>query len=261
MRFLRSIWMTVFVFLFVNQVFLSAFAVAAPKNTARNAKSDHQQISNSQRPDEVYQNDFSYDFGANNFPQFLLAIGGVKDAPKLKGQIRSFQYMHRIGTSRWKIGVRLTDFSSHGSGPVLTDDLLKERLNQGIPDLNANGRLDIDIKGALVEMQRNLGSKRWPISPFIRFGGGVGRLKERFNGQSCGTAQGTYPDENGDLQAFSQSVCSPATDRTTKIIPLVDVQAGLTFRPKWMTKMHLAVDAGCQWNTGWGCKVSPHFIF
>ncbi len=210
----------------------------------------------------AYKYDFSFSWGTYSLPKFMLGIGGVKESPVPKGQMKSFTLMRRFGKSRkWGLGVKYVDMQGSGKGLFVNDDSIQNAIDNNIPDLKTTGKFTLHTKGILIEAEKIFGRSSWPVNPYIRFGGGVGRISHTFVGVSTGTSSFSFEDEDGNVITGSEPFSEPATDSGSQLIPLIDIQGGAKIRTNWMARHHLEVDAGMYFNTGKGFLVTPHFVF
>lgn len=191
---------------------------------------------------------FSVSGGSYKVPGFILGLDkSVAEHPKrLSGFSAGASGGLRFG-GKWALGVHVFRMNASGNGPWARSDTAAELAANGVEG-TISGRTNWNLDGFAVEAERTF-LPRAPVSPYARFGGGLGKLKVAFNGKMAGheTASGT-----------NQPVEEPASDFVKRRIPIVSAEGGVRTR---LFKNHFRGFAGALWNTGYGAQTGLRIEF
>lgn len=179
--------------------------------------------------------------GSNVMPGFLLGFEADRHPDELKGHIEGVRTGY-LFNDRYSLGIALLHADVSGTG--LWGDKSQEA-SHGVSG-TTYGTAQIEIFGVAIE-----GVRRFylidNLNLVTRAGLGVGYLDVRFNGVFDGYL----------LQDPSITINEPANETHNRIIPVVELGAGIEWRPI----KNFSIVVGPYWNTGYGAEGSLNILF
>jgi len=169
---------------------------------------------------------------------FSLDKSITKHPSGLTGSIKSVSGSFEI-TDHWLAGIEGFEIGASGNGEWARSDTAKILADNNLKGVIV-GDTYWELKGVIFKSEYQFLTGLF--QPFVRFGGGAGELTVRFKGKMIG---------HETLSGLNFPVMEDASDKITKTIPILLMEAGLRIEPK----NHLTFSLSGYINTGYGGRL------